>query len=56
MIDEIRNLALQASPEEIAVLRTIAARAEEQRLTVAGFLREICGDAGQQHRATAGER
>jgi hypothetical protein len=55
MIDEIRNLALQAGPEEIAALRTIAARAEEQRLSVAGFLREIC-NAGQQHRATAGEK
>jgi hypothetical protein len=56
MIDEIRALARHATPEEIAVLRTIAERAEEQRLSVAGFLREIIDVAGQQHRATAGER
>lgn len=47
MIDELRRLARHATPEEIAVLRGIAARAEEQRLSVAGFLREIVsGDAG----------
>jgi hypothetical protein len=53
MIEEIRKLARYASPEEIAALRTIAVRAEEQHLSVAGFLREIVGEAGQQHRVNS---
>lgn len=54
MIDEIRKLASHATPEEIEALRNLAERAEEQRLTVAAFLREIVSNAG--HAIRGGQR
>jgi hypothetical protein len=53
LLNEIRDLALQASPEEIEALRNLAERAEEQRLSVAAFLREIVSNAGHAIRGGA---